>query len=288
MAAPSDPVQDAARAGDEDRYLASLYAPAEKRRALWALYAFDAEIAAVRSRIREPLPGEARLQWWRDAITTGAQGPAVTGHPVADALNEAIAALGLPEAALQNYLEARVFDLYDDPMPSRTDLEGYCGETAGTILQLSALVLDPAAAPGVASLAGHAACAQAITAILQALPVTRRRGQCYVPRDVLASVGSSPEAFVMGEGDEGAARAVSAMLALAREHLGSFEAGAASLPLSLRPAFLPLALTRLALDRMGSSAQIVRGGQRPSALRKQWTLFRIAGRGWPRTSGTTA
>lgn len=281
MATPSNPVQDAARAGDQDRYLASLYAPAEKRRALWALYAFDAEIAAVRSRIREPLPGEARLQWWRDAIAAGGQGASATGHPVADALNAAIAAHGLPEAALENYLEARVFDLYDDPMPSRTDLEGYCGETAGTILQLSALVLDPSAAPVVASLAGHAACAQGITAILQLLSITRRRGQCYVPRDILGSVGSSSEAFVMGEGDEGAARAVSAMVALAREHLGAFEAGAADLPPSLRPSFLPLALTRLALDRMGSPAQILRGAQRPSALRKQWTLFRIAGRGWP-------
>lgn len=283
MAATPDPVEDAARAGDEDLYLASLYAPAEKRRALWALYAFDAEIAAVRARIRDPLPGEARLQWWRDAIDRqDAQKASATGHPVADALNETIDAHALPASAFENYLEARVFDLYDDPMPSRTDLEGYCGETAGAILQLSALVLDPAAAPAAARLAGHAGCAQAIAAMLQHLPITRRRGQCYVPRDILASVGSSPEEFVMGDGDAGTERAVAAMTALAREHLRAFEAGAADLPPPLRPAFLPLALTRLALDRLGSPAAILRGAARPSALRRQWTLFRTASRGWPR------
>ena len=42
-----------------------------------------------------------------------------------------------------DYLEARIFDLYDDPMPGRAELEGYCGETASALIQLAALVLDP-------------------------------------------------------------------------------------------------------------------------------------------------
>jgi 15-cis-phytoene synthase len=107
------------RAADRDRYLSILYAPEEKRGGLAALYAFNAEIARVRDLIHEPLPGEIRLQWWRDALTKEEE---AQGHPVVAALGQAIRRHSLPIAAFENYLNARIFDLYDDPMPSRTDL----------------------------------------------------------------------------------------------------------------------------------------------------------------------
>ncbi|RRI02387.1 phytoene/squalene synthase family protein [Mesorhizobium tamadayense] len=270
---------DAVRAADHDRYLCTLYAPADKRDALLALYAFNAEIASVRDRIHEPLPGEVRLQWWRDVIA--AEGDAETGHPTADALRAAIAANHLPKAAFENMLEARIFDLYDDPMPSRTDLEGYCGETAAALIQLAAMVLDAAAAPRFAELAGRAGCAQAITGLLLLLPLHRRRGQCYMPADILAAAGTTPEEFVKGDGGPGPERAVTAMTALAREHLGAFEKGARGLPASLRPAFLPLALTRAYLGKMEKGAQSpLMGSATLSTLRRHWLLLRHAMRGW--------
>ncbi|WP_245489337.1 MULTISPECIES: phytoene/squalene synthase family protein [unclassified Mesorhizobium] len=272
-------VMDAVRAADHDRYLSALYAPAEKRDALLALYAFNAEIAGVRDRIHEPLPGEVRLQWWRDVIA--ADGDAETGHPTADALRATIIADRLPKTAFENMLEARIFDLYDDPMPSRTDLEGYCGETAAALVQLAAMVLDPVAAPGFAELAGRAGCAQAITGLLLLLPLHRRRGQCFVPADILVAAGTSPEAFVKGEDAPAAERAVAAMIALAREHLNAFEKAAPALPVSLRPAFLPLALTRAYLDKMERARGSPLGATAAlSTLRRHWLLLRHAMRGW--------
>jgi phytoene synthase len=272
-----DIVMDAVRAADHDRYLSALYAPADKRDALLALYAFNAEIAGVRDRIHEPLPGEVRLQWWRDVIADDAD----TGHPTADALRATIAAHRLPKAAFDNMLEARIFDLYDDPMPSRTDLEGYCGETAAALIQLAAMVLDPVAAPGFAELAGRAGCAQAITGLLLLLPLNRRRGQCFVPADILAAAGTTPEEFVKGEGGAAAERAVVAMIALAREHLNAFEKGAPALPVSLRPAFLPLALIRAYLDKMEKAGRSpLNATATLSTLRRHWLLLRHAMRGW--------
>lgn len=269
---------DTVRAADHDRYLAALYAPADKRDALFALYAFNAEIASVRDRIHEPLPGEVRLQWWRDVIAADDAGSAA-GHPLAEALKRTIAAHDLPKQAFDNYLEARIFDLYDDPMPSRTDLEGYCGETASALIQLAAMVLDKDAAPGFAELAGRAGCAQAMTGLLMLLPLHRARRQCFVPADILAAVGTSREEFLVG--DVSGERAVSALLALAREHFSAFEAGAAALPSSLRPAFLPLALSGAYLDRMESAGvSPLRETVRLSALRRHWLLFRRATRGW--------
>lgn len=271
---------DTVRAADHDRYLSALYAPGDKRDALFALYAFNAEIASVRDRIHEALPGEVRLQWWRDVIAGGGEASNV-GHPLADALNRAIAAHDLPQQAFDNYLEARIFDLYDDPMPSRTDLEGYCGETASALIQLAAMVLDKEAAPGFAELAGRAGCAQAMTGLLLLLPLHRARGQCFVPADILAAVGSSTEEFLAGDGGPGGGRAVAAMIALAREHLAAFEAGAADLPPSLRAAFLPLALTGAYLDRLESpGASPLRKAPHLSGLRRHWLLFRRAMQGW--------
>lgn len=273
------PLVDVVRTADRDRYVATLYAPEDKRADMLALHAFNAEMAAVRDRVRQPLPGEIRLQWWRDVIAGDAG--AASGHPVAEALVETIERRGLPRQALQNYLDARLFDLYDDPMPTRGDLEGYCGETAAAIIQLCAMVLDAEAAAGSAEASGHAGCAQAITGLLRLLPLHRRRGQCYVPKDILAASGTSPEEFLSGDGGTNAPRAVAAMIALAREHLTAFERAAATLPQILRPAYLPLAPALAVLAKMqGREREMLDSSVGVPAWRRQWEMFRRAARGW--------
>lgn len=267
----------AVRDADPDRYLDTLYAPEEKRAALFSLYAFNAEIAGIRDRIREALPGEVRLQWWREVID--GERPA-DGHPVAEALLETIAQHLLPRDAFANYLEARLFDLFDDPMPSRGDLEGYCGETASALIQLAALVLDPAGAARLADLSGHAGCAQAITGLLRLLPLHRARGQCFVPRDILAAAGTTPEEFLGSAGDA-SGRAVAATIALANDHLGAFRTGARQVPEALRPAFLPVALVPHYLKRLSAEGtKALTEKSDIAALRRHWTLLRAAARGW--------
>lgn len=270
---------DLVRQGDPDRYISTLYAPEDRRGALLALYAFALEVGSVRDRAREPLAGEIRLQWWRDVIEAG--GEAGQGSPVAEALMKTVAAHDLPRQPLLDLLEARVFDLYDDPMPSRNDLEGYCGETASVVFQLAALILDPTAARGAADLAGHAGCAHAIAAIARSLPRQLARGQCYLPLDILAAVGTNAQALIERKDPEAAVRAVSAFAALGREHAEAFRKEALSLPVILRPAFLPVATAPAYLDKIA-----VRPGDvldRPvdiSPLRRHWRLFRHATGGW--------
>src|SRR4029077_17613239 len=116
------------RAADKDRYLAALFAPADKRGPLFALYGFNHEIANIRERAREPMPGEIRLQWWRDVLNGERAGEAAA-NPVAAALRDTIARFNLPAAPLLNLIEVHAFDLYDDPMPTLAALEGYAGKT---------------------------------------------------------------------------------------------------------------------------------------------------------------
>lgn len=270
---------DLVRQGDPDRYISTLYAPEAARGALLALHAFALEVGSVRDRVREPLAGEIRLQWWRDVIDAGAE--AGQGSPVAEALLTAVAVHDLPRQPLLDLLAARIFDLYDDPMPSRNDLEGYCGETSSTIFQLAALVLDPQAARRVADLSGHAGCAQAIAALGRTLPRQLGRGQCFIPLDILAAVGTDPQALIERSNRDGAKRAVAAFAALGREHLEAFKQQARTMPASLRPAFLPLATAEAYLDRLAARPAVAL--DRPvgiSPLRRHWLLFCHAARGW--------
>src|SRR5262249_48021126 len=69
------------RAADRDRFLATLFAPAEHRAALFALYVFNVEITRVREAAREPLAGEIRLQWWSDVLGGGGGGGGARGLP---------------------------------------------------------------------------------------------------------------------------------------------------------------------------------------------------------------
>ena len=57
------------KARDRDRYLSVLYAPAAVRPALLALHGLDLELAQVVASTSEPMLGEIRLAWWRDALT---------------------------------------------------------------------------------------------------------------------------------------------------------------------------------------------------------------------------
>jgi phytoene synthase len=278
MAAAAEETVRIVREGDRDRYLSVLFAPEDKRPALFALYAFNIEIARVRDLIHEPMPGEIRLQWWRDAIQGNT--PAA-GNPVAEMLIAAIRDYRLPPVAFDNFIDARLFDLYNDPMPSRTDLEGYCGETASALIQLAGLVLDRDAAQAAADLAGHAGCAQAMTGIIRSLPIHLARGQCFIPRDILTATGTSPEEFVAEKGGAAGQRAVVAMAALAREHLAQFEVGARGLPATLRPAYLPAAPTGAYLALLSRpSADPFKQISDISPLRRYLVTARRAFAGW--------
>jgi hypothetical protein len=173
------------READRDRFLASLFAPEDVRPHLFALYAFKAEIAMIRDRVSAPPPGEMRLQWWREFLA-GPRRAEGEGNPVGAALMRAVDFGRLPIEPLMALLDARTFDLYDDPMPTVKDLEGYCGETSSVLIRLASLLLGRGQDLGGAEAAGHAGVAYAVTGLLRALPRHAAQGRCYVPKDILA------------------------------------------------------------------------------------------------------
>ena len=202
--------EDLVRASDKDRFLATLFAPADKRGPLFALYAFNAEIAGVRDRVREPMAGEIRLQWWRDVLN-GERASEAAANPVAAALLDTIARCALPAEPLRDLIEAHAFDLYDDPMPTQTALDAYGRKTAAVVFGEAARICG--ATRAVEEAAEHAGMAYAITDRLRRFARDASRGQVFVPAELLERHGTRVED---GDGRAGERRAVGAALAALR------------------------------------------------------------------------
>lgn len=255
---------------DRDRYLACLLSPEAKRGALAALYAFNAELARIRDLVHEPLPGEIRMQYWRDLLEGNAHG-STEANPLAAALLTAVETHRLPRQTLVNMIEARIFDLYDDPMESRTSLEGYAGETASALIQLASLVLSPEDATKSADAAGHAGVAQAISGMLLLMPLHQRRGQVYIPLEILSATGLDREAFLAGTDKPRISAAVEAFAGLGRDHLAKARASALS-PVIV-PAFLPVALAEPVLVKAQKrGAAVLEGSLQEPQWRRQMRM----------------
>jgi len=266
------------RETDRDRYLACLLAPEDKRRSLAALYGFHAELARIRDLVHEPLPGEVRLQYWRDLLEGQSHG-STEANPLASELLRAIEAHRLPRATLINMIDARIFDLYDDPMENRNALEGYAGETASALIQLAGLVLSPEDAMQSSHAAGHAGVAQAIAGCLLLMPLHRHRGQLYLPLDILTAVGLDRQAFLDGKDVARIGAAIDAFVGLGHEHLAKARASG-SLPKDLVPAFLPVALVGPTLRRARAlGAGVLDQPFQPPQWRRQLSMAIAAVRG---------
>lgn len=274
-----DPYAHAAaivRERDRDRFLADLFIPGESRPHFHALHAFNAEIIRIRDVVTDPVLGEIRQEWWRGVLANPVEGE---GNPVAEALMATVEKFGLPVAALNALIEARTFDLYNDPMPTLRDFEGYAGETSSALFQLGALILNGGADPRSADAAGHAGVAATLVERILSLPADARRRQLFLPLDRLKAHGVDEEAIFAGATTPAIVAAIDGLRRLAREHLAKASAAASALPPAIRPAFLPLALVDTDLRRLDAAGRDPLKPLAPAPQwRRQWTLWRRAGR----------
>ncbi|RYE07820.1 MAG: squalene/phytoene synthase family protein [Hyphomicrobiales bacterium] len=253
---------DQLRAIDRDRYFATLLLEPRAREAVTALYAFGSDIASIRDRAKEPAAGEIRLQWWRDALSGEGHG-AVRANPLADALLDVIAAYGLPVPALIRMIEARRFDLYDDPMPDMPAFEGYAGETASALYQLAAMILNGGSPVDNGDAAGHLGVAHALVGHLRAFGYNASKGRIVLPADIFATCGVGEADIRTGKASENLSVALTRFADLATGHLDKADAAIAALPRQLRPVFAPVALLRAQLKSLDLDAPFQQAGDLP-------------------------
>jgi 15-cis-phytoene synthase len=264
------------RAADKDRFLAALFAPADRRRHLYALYAFSGEVSRVRELAREALPGEIRLQWWRDAIAGEARGQ-VSANPVAAALLDTVAKCGLSVDPLIRLIDAHGFDLYDDAMATLADLDAYGRDTDGVLMSLAARVLG---GDDAATAAGSAGIACAVASRLRTFPADVARRQMFVPLELLDRHGVARAAIEARQNSPQLRAALAELRAHAGSAFAAFRGSAMEIPERCAPAFLATAVVPAWLAKLDRAADPFGAVDLPP-WRRQWITWRAARR-WPR------
>jgi phytoene synthase len=267
------------RAADKERFLASLYAPPAKRAHLYALYAFAHEIARVADVTRQPMAGEIRLQWWREALL-GERPSEVLANPVAAALLATIRDCALPTAPLIALIDGHAFDLYDEAMPGVAELDRYAASTAGTLFTLGARILGGTDEPAAAAAAPPAGIAYAVAQRLRTFPHDVARRQLFVPLDLLAQHGVTREEIEARHNTAGLRSALAALREHARAAFDQLRSLAHAVPDSCAPAFLPVATLPPLLARLESASADPFAIVEVPQWRRQWVIWRAA-RKWP-------
>ncbi|MBX4336203.1 phytoene/squalene synthase family protein [Bartonella raoultii] len=268
---------DILRATDRDRYISVLFAPKKKRRALSALYAFNAEVSRIRESVHDPLIGEIRLRWWYDSIVKG-EIQKSESNPILNDLFMAMTLFNLPKTAFLRYCDAQISDLYHNPIKTLSELKLYCSETAGIILQLSCQILDPDVAQDCTDSYKHGGISQGLSGVLRLLSFMKPRYQYYLPDDILKIVGVERKELESNRvSDEQKCHIIEAMIALSQEHYSKFYAHLSILPKTLRPAFLPLAIIPASLQKAAQlKAAVFQESATLPLLHRYWFITKAA------------
>ena len=116
MDAAAQTLDEQVRAADLDRWLSSRFVTDERARAdLIVLYAFEAELMAIPTRVTQPMLAEMRYVWWRDQLDGVFAGVPRKGHPVLEALTDVVGRRALERAPFDGLIEAHIGRAHGEP-----------------------------------------------------------------------------------------------------------------------------------------------------------------------------
>jgi len=125
--------------GDPDRFAAAMAVPVSAREKLLPIYAFNVEVARAPWVASEPMIGEMRLQWWRDALEEIATGGPVRKHEVTTPLAAVLDGEGA--RVLDRLIQARRWDLYTDTFEDEAHFREYLDATGAGLMWVAARTL---------------------------------------------------------------------------------------------------------------------------------------------------
>ncbi|MGE0232012.1 MAG: squalene/phytoene synthase family protein [Flavobacteriaceae bacterium] len=231
------------RAADFERYIATAMAPPAARADLTALYCFHHEISRIADIVSEPLPGEIRLQWWRDAIAGEGHGD-IMANPVSALLLSALQRRTIAADDLQAMIDARAAALYAEPPVTMDETERRLSATSGTLLRAASGILTGEGWGTIERAARAGGLAEGLVGLVRNLGYDASHGRVALPLDLLAEHKVHTGDILAGREPEGLAAALSSVLDRAAECLGIFRRESRALPRPVLPAFAGLALVR--------------------------------------------
>ena len=134
---------------DEDRWLATRYAPQSARETLVAIYLLNQELQRT-LHTKEPMLGKIRIQWWRETVEQVAGKGPLRRHDLAEELARVTKGRSDLIAPI-NALIDRFDDIIDDHLhgghTDGGDHEARHLAVEGSLVKLAGLVLDRSATP---------------------------------------------------------------------------------------------------------------------------------------------
>jgi phytoene synthase len=257
------PLAKSLRDGDYDRFLTVLFAPPDKREAIFALLAFNLETARVRDAVREPMLGQIRLQWWREALAE-----VVAGQPRRHDVLEGLTGAGVPVALLEEILDAREAELAPEPPGTLAEFKAYASGTSGAVSEAMAALLGGdartrTAARGIGTAFG-------MVGLLRATRFLASRGRVLLPSHTLDEAGTSVAAVKELRANPGLARAAKNVALAAEAELDTVRTPSLRVPKNARAALLLAPLTDAYLARLRAARfDVLNGDLSLSPLRKQ-------------------
>jgi len=268
------------RERDYDRYLVALFTPTRQRGALFALIAFNYELARIVDVVSEPMLGEIRLQWWREVIAAIYEDTPIRKHDVTEVLAQAVRQYSIPRAPLDRMIDTRAQDFADEPPRNLVALEAYAEGTAGALNEAMIAVFG-GETPETVKAASHVGAAWALVGLLRAAPANAAQGRLFLPQDALANAGIGRGSILAGTAwPDIASDVIEPICMRARARLAEGRALKNQVPRSARKALLSARLADIYLSRLSACGYDLGAlKQQPRILRPLFNLSVAAMRG---------
>ena len=174
--------KDIVQKHDTDRYACSLFAPVKKQEALWALFAFNHEIAKTREIVTETQLGLIRLQWWHEAIEEIFAGRDVRAHQVLQQLSNVIISYDVKKEDLETLLYAREFDLEDVQPETLEGLVNYTDFTNTPLINMTCQICDLSLQE---ERNKHLGIAYGLTGLMRGILAHAKQRRCFLSLDMI-------------------------------------------------------------------------------------------------------
>lgn len=257
---------------DYDRFLITLFAKADVREDLFALYAFNHEVAKIREAVSEPMLGEIRLQWWREAIE-GIAAETPRNHEVVLPLHAAFHKHNLTAEMFIKIIDARTADLYDENPKTIVAFEEYLGATSGNLMKIAAYMTGERD-EHVLSLAYDLGLVWGLIGSMRSIRYHISLGKLSLPQDVMDEYGVTRRNIMGMESSENIKNLIQVLSVSAKNHLDQIKVDKKLLSKQVRPIFLLSSLSRSYLNMIKKADyDPFTVNEKASMFQRQFRLF---------------
>ena len=241
---------DLVRQTDRGRYLTVLFAPARRRSALFALFAFKHEVEKTCRVVSEPMLGRIRLQWWRESLD-GIYAGTPRRHAVITPLTRAISDYDLPRQLLDKVIDGHERDLDPAPFTDLAALDAYFHAVEGALMVLVAATSAVTTPSVCEEAARQVGVAYGMTRALGFTTHHRAVGPLAITADIAARCDLPSEAIrTVAAGDPRLVNSITEVAVAASDRIRAAESGFVARPRPDRPVALHLTLAKMHMTRL--------------------------------------